>query len=85
MKFTPAKRQQFIETLADTGNVTLAAEAIGMSRRQVYNVRETDQEFRAEWDDAIERSMDNLEHALRKRALDGVDEPVVQHGETRQR
>ena len=60
--------------------MTQAARAVGFSRRTAYNYRESDPEFAAEWDDAIEEAVELLELEARRRAYDGVDEPVFYRG-----
>ena len=66
------QRARFLAELARTSNVTASAQAIGYSRRGMYGLRETDAEFAADWDEAIEMGVDALEHAARDRAITGV-------------
>jgi len=42
--------------------------------------RSYDPEFSAAWDEAVESALDDIEHALRKRAVDGVERPVFYQG-----
>ena len=46
-EWTPRMAEQFVETLAETCNVTLAAKAIGRSVANVYRRRAKDASFRA--------------------------------------
>lgn len=80
-KSTPKKREKFLGSLREAGNVTLAAEAVGVDRSTVYKWRKQDAEFSAQWDDAVEEAADRLEAEARRRAYEGVDEPVFYHGE----
>lgn len=68
----------FLEELAKGWSVTHSAEKAGFSRQTAYKYRELDEQFRTDWDDAIERGTDRLEDAMEKRAVDGVMKPVYQ-------
>lgn len=70
----------FLATLATTGNVSAAARAAGVSRQAAYHRRSNDRDFRAAWDDALEEGVDALEAEARRRALEGVEEPVFHAG-----
>lgn len=78
---TNRARNQFIQALTDTGNVSEAARAIGMSRQRLYEYREEDEAFKEEWDEAIEYATDALEKEARRRALEGWQEPVFYRGD----
>lgn len=58
-----------------------SAKRAGVSRQAAYVQRETSPEFAAAWDDAIEQGIEALELEVRRRALDGCEEPVVSQGE----
>lgn len=78
---TPEKRSEFLAALETSGgNVTDAAKTAGFSRRAAYEWREDDAEFAAEWDEAVEAGTDQLEQEARRRAYEGVDEPVFYQG-----
>lgn len=77
---TTNQRTRFLENLANTANVTVSCAAANFSRRTAYDHREADPEFSAAWDEAIETATDALEAEARRRALDGVLEPVVSQG-----
>jgi len=76
-----AKREGFIEGLRFTGNVSAAARAVGWSRRAAYDYRDVHDDFAQAWDDAIEEATDALEEEARRRAVDGVVEPVYHQGQ----
>jgi hypothetical protein len=75
--YTPARARTrlgkwhglFVRALAKTPSVTVAAKAAGVSRRTAYDHRERNPEFAAKWDDALNQSLDVLEHEIYQRAL----------------
>jgi hypothetical protein len=69
--------EQFVEALADSCNVTLAAKAIGRSPSSVYRYRERDATFRRQWVQAVAIGYSRLELMLLERALHGVEKVVV--------
>ncbi|MCA0354707.1 MAG: terminase [Chloroflexi bacterium] len=79
---TPKKRrvlkweQAFITALARQGVVSYACQAAGIGRTTVYRHREQYQDFATAWDEALEVAADALELEARRRAHDGVEEPV---------
>ncbi|MGI8931539.1 MAG: hypothetical protein ACR2FK_04040 [Sphingomicrobium sp.] len=75
--WTRKMADQFVETLADTCNVTLAAAAIERSIANVYKWRGKDAAFRASWDRALAIGYSRLELMLLERALHGVEKVVV--------
>jgi len=60
---------KFLRSLAKSPSVSLAAQQAGISRRSAYNAREADPEFAEAWDDALNQSVDTLEHSIYQRAL----------------
>lgn len=74
------QRARFIAHLASTANVTAAAALIGVSRTAVYEWRAANADFAALWDEAVEMATDALEAEARRRALEGVQEPIVVMG-----
>jgi hypothetical protein len=77
---TEEQRAAFIARLADTRNVTVAAQDAGIARRTAFELRTRDPDFAAEWLDAEEAASDLLEHEARERAMKGIEEPVYYHG-----
>ena len=75
--WTAAMVDLFIETLADSCNVTLAARAIGRSMTNVYVHRTRDASFRERWEQALGIGYSRLEMMLLERALHGVEKTVV--------
>jgi hypothetical protein len=70
----------FLEALAQTGNVTLAAEHAGVNRTTPYGWRDNSDSFAAKWYEAIHEAGDRLEAEARRRAVEGTQKPVYQGG-----
>ncbi len=77
----PARKTTFLETLAETVNVSAACRKAGIRRRTAYNWRNADPRFAREWDDALDDGIDLLEAELHRRAFEGVEKPVWHKGE----
>src|SRR5437870_1984665 len=80
LKLTPARQERFLKALAETGNITAAVELAGTSRTRVYELRKVDEAFRAAWDEAEDIASDRLEGEAWRRAVEGVQEPLVSAG-----
>lgn len=80
-KLSPEKKTAFLTILADTANVTAAAAAIGVARRTVYEWREEDPEFAAGWAYAEKLGVEGMKDEIKRRAFDGVLEPVFYQGD----
>lgn len=74
-------RETFLKVLAETCNVTEAARAAGIGRRTAYEWRQADQVFAADWAEAEEEAGDKLEREAWRRAVEGIDKPIVHKGE----
>lgn len=66
----------FLDVLSQYGNVTRAAEAAAVSRTALYKRKAEDEEFAKAWDEAVQIGNKQLEDEARRRALEGVVEPV---------
>ena len=77
IELTKEQLTRFITHLRASANVTASARAIGASRRTLYNWRDRDEQFAAEWADALEEATDALEAEARRRAVEGVEEYVT--------
>lgn len=75
--WTEEMADAFVDVLADTCNVTLAAKAIGRSIGNVYKWRAKNAAFRAAWDGALATGYARLEMMMLERALHGVEKTVV--------
>lgn len=78
--FTEALKDVFLDTLRETCNVTLAAQAAGVSSSCAYRHRKEDVLFAERWDEALAEGIDLLEHKAHERAFNGVLEPVFWQG-----
>lgn len=72
------KQRLFIATLADTGSVTLAARAVGMTAKSAYALRRAPDGdgFDRAWRAAIRQAMNRLIDVCMERALEGSEVPV---------
>ena len=66
---------RFIETLAESANVTLSAAAAGVSPSAAYRRRGRDASFRARWGEALATGYAQLEMALGARRGAGGGNP----------
>jgi hypothetical protein len=80
LKLTKEIQQRFLEALAETGSVSTATAVAGTSRTRVYELRKADPTFASAWEEAEEIAVDRLEDEARRRALEGVPEPLVSAG-----
>jgi hypothetical protein len=76
-----AWKPAFIERLRECANVSRAAKDAGINRRTAQRERLNSETFREAWDDAMEEAIDALEEEARRRAFEGVNEPVYYQGE----
>ena len=76
IKLTPEKKKRFLDLLRTNANVTLSARAVDISRVTAYEHKHDDPEFGDAWDTAVDEAVDMLEEEARRRAFDGVDEPI---------
>jgi hypothetical protein len=76
--WTEEKQRRFIETLADTGQVGLAAKAVGMTRESAYQLRRAAHgaAFARAWDAARHHAGSFLEDVAFERAIEGVEHNV---------
>jgi hypothetical protein len=82
--WTEEKMRRFIETLADTGQVSLAAKAVGLSRESAYKLRRAPHgaAFARAWDAARHHAGSFLEDVAFERAIEGVEHNVYnEYGE----
>lgn len=72
--------ERFLKALALSGNVTRAAREAGVKRRAMLALQTADPAFAARMREACEEAIDLLEAEARRRALDGVEEPIIRGG-----
>jgi hypothetical protein len=74
-------RDEFLELLAAGWAVRHASRQSSHAFQRWYELKAADEEFAAAWAEAIEQGTQALEDEARRRAVDGVEEPVYQKGE----
>lgn len=70
----------FLAAFRESANVRLSCDTVGVSRTTVYDWCKGDLAFKAAFADAEEDANDLVRAELRRRAMEGVEEPVVQMG-----
>lgn len=75
-----ARYKIFLEQLGVDGNVSRACEVAQLQRKAVYEKRNGDPEFEKDVQAAFEVATDKLEAEARRRAMEGVEEPVFHQG-----
>lgn len=78
---TPERALAFCAALAETANIGRACRAVGMGRTTAYEWYEGDPEFAEQWDRAMKIGITALEDEAKRRAFEGVDEPVIHQGQ----
>lgn len=74
-------KKAFLDSLSKSPNVTKAAKAAQFTRQRMYQLRDEDPDFAAEWDSALQEAMDNAEGETYRRAVKGTLKPVFHKGE----
>ena len=74
-------RTSFLEAVAAGWSVTEAAKRAITARTRFYDLRKRDAQFAEEWAEADEKGVDTIRDEIRRRAVDGWDEPAYQQGE----
>jgi len=76
------KAGRFLRELRENGGfVGKACEAVRVSKPAVYGWRKRHSIFASAWDRVVELATEDLEKEARRRAYDGVEEPVFYQGE----
>lgn len=79
--WSAARQMLFIETLAETGSVHLAARSAGLSARAAYALRIRSAPFAAAWDAAQQLAVGRLSALAFDRAIHGRVEQIYHQGE----
>jgi len=74
---TREARERFLQILSESGNVSRACGLSGLSRSRIYEWRDRDPDFAAEWTAALQLGACALEDEAMKRAMDGSDYLLV--------
>ena len=72
-KIATTQYEKFLELLAQCGNVTIAAEGAGVSRKSIYNKINSDAVYSDRVEEAKQESIERLEHVARQRAEQSSD------------
>lgn len=73
MAKTDNDKQLFLDTLARTGIIADACREAHVGRTAVKRWQDTDEQFSAAYDEALEDASDALESEARRRAIEGVE------------
>ncbi len=79
-KFNLKRREIYIDVLKATGNPAEAARKCNICWQTAYNYKNKHPDFAVLYENSIEEGIDDLLGELRRRAKDGVDEPVFYQG-----
>lgn len=80
-EFDRPRQVAFLEALATGGSVRSAARAADVSSQTVYRARRGDAGFRLAWQGALLAARARAEDTLACRAIDGIEQEVLYHGE----
>lgn len=79
--FDARRKQLFVDALKRTGCLRAAARKIEVSHQTVYNHQRTDKLFARQCELALSMAGSDIELQVWERAVIGVEEPIVYHGE----
>ncbi len=79
-KRTPQLEEKFLQGLRDGLTPKEAAANCNIARSTAFDWKGEDEDFRRRWNEAIDEGTDLLEKEARRRAVEGVDEPVFYQG-----
>lgn len=79
-KIVQQKKKLMLAAIAESGNIGKAAAAAGISRNCHYNWMQADKAYAKAVDEAFDDAVDLLETEAKRRAYEGVEEPVYQGG-----
>ena len=74
-------KRAFLDAYALSGVILTSAAAVGISRQSVYQWLDADPDFKQDFEEAGQRSLDAWESELHRRGVTGWDDPVYQGGE----
>ena len=74
-------QKAFLARFQECGRVQPAADAASVCRSALYKERKRNPEFAQAWEDALAIAMGQAEDEVRRRAVEGVLQPVFQGGE----
>lgn len=80
VRFTPERKRLFLERLRETGLAKTCCLELGIAYTAVDAAKRNDPDFAAAYEEAWELYLESIEGEVRRRAFDGVDEPVFFKG-----
>jgi len=80
-KITAEFKEQFLEMLVVLPNVTAVCRLMGVHHSNLYRARKKDEDFDQKIREALDAGYDMVEEEARRRAVEGVLEPVYHQGE----
>jgi len=75
------KKLAFLHAVAVHGTVQAAAVAVGVHRGTHYKWLDNDHEYAAAFEEARETFRDHVRNEVKRRGIDGWDEPVIYQGQ----
>lgn len=79
-KSNAIKKRKFLAAVAEVGNITEAARLAEIDRCDHYRWLKRDPKYPAMFEEAMDQAADLMEAEARRRAVQGVDEPVFYKG-----
>jgi hypothetical protein len=79
-KIRQGKKRAFLIAYCESGSVTHSAEAAGVARCRHYEWLEEDPDYARAFGDVQDRYVEKLEREADRRAVEGVDHPVIYQG-----
>jgi hypothetical protein len=78
--WTAERRTKFLDRLAQTANVAVAARSVKKSISGAYQLRRRDPEFARAWEAALAEALDELETVVLERVVNGVEKAIFYGG-----
>lgn len=80
-RFTPRRREKFLEVFRRTGLLNKSAEAVDVHPETVRRARKDDADFAADYDEALQYFREILEEEATRRAIEGCQEEIYYQGD----
>ncbi len=77
---TPERIEIFLNSLAETGNITVSCKEASISQSSVYLKRTKDVEFAKQMEEARMSASDLLEAEAHRRGVEGIERPIMHGG-----
>lgn len=78
--FTDHRKEQYLLELSRTGQIVASAYVVGVCKQTITNHRDKDVAFADAVLEAIDRYRDSIDAEIRRRGVEGVEEPVFYQG-----